>query len=668
MMSAENHQRGFGYVFDRLAIIGVLLVAAGLRWMTPGLVEFKYDEAHVLGMAQEIASGRYWPLLSGGTSIGVQRSAMDAYMLAIPLALTGGSPQAAVIWLGMLGVLAVALTYLLGRWMGGRMAGLLAALYMAANPWLVFYDRKFWAHIQVLFSVLLLLLAWQVMVHQRHRSRFWFPVVAALQLLTHVLALVQALSWLGAFLAAPRRWLHKETLWGALAGLALLAPYLWALGGRVVAVGAGSALQMAQSAAAGGEVGGGSLTERWGLLWQLAGGDRIFELTGTGARLNGWDRALWWAGWLTLILAAVGFLRVLLWLRNERRRPGAILLLAWMIGPVLALSFGPLTVYLQYWTVLLPLPAIFFALALSWPLAQTQPRRNWSLSIAVWRPLLVLLVSAMLLTVWAGAWGSVLARIDAGAGRQTFGRPLREWQAAVKAADDWAAKLGLEQVKVLANGVDPGQDGEPAAIAALMGNPPYARFLHLTGQMPALLLHAHQPSLYLTAISEMRPMLETLGEEVWTGSGDDPIRLYVLPAAPDAGLQITSLSAPPTFDVGMALTGYAFPQPWLAGQEVLATLVWQVTSPPPGVGARDFTAFNHIVRAGTDEKVVQVDGLALLSRDWWPGDVLYQAYRVTIPEAGAYEWIVGLYSREDGGRAQVTSGGDSVSLPVRVEK
>jgi len=129
MMSAENHQRGFGYVFDRLAIIGVLLVAAGLRWMTPGLVEFKYDEAHVLGMAQEIASGRYWPLLSGGTSIGVQRSAMDAYMLAIPLALTGGSPQAAVIWLGMLGVLAVALTYLLGRWMGGRMAGLLAALY-----------------------------------------------------------------------------------------------------------------------------------------------------------------------------------------------------------------------------------------------------------------------------------------------------------------------------------------------------------------------------------------------------------------------------------------------------------------------------------------------------------------------------------------------------------
>ena len=668
MMTVKSRQRGFESVSYRMAMIGILFIAAGLRWAMSGLVAFKYDEAHILGMAQEIASGRYWPLLSGGTSIGVQRSALDAYMLAIPLALTEGAPQAAVIWLGMLGVLTVALTYLLGRRIGGRMTGLLVALYMAANPWLVFYDRKFWAHIQVLFSVLLLLLAWQVMVRHRRHARFWFPVVAALQLLTHVLALVQTLSWLGAFLTAPRRWLHKETLWGALAGLALLAPYLWALGSRIATVGAGAAVQRAQSVAGGRDAGGQLLTDRWGLLWQLAGGDRIFELTGTGARLTGWDRALRWGGWLTVILVAIGFLRVLLWLRNDRRRPGALLLLAWTVGPVLALTFGPLTVYLQYWTVLLPLPAIFFALALSWPLAQAPTRWRRSLSIAWVRPLLVLLMAMALLVVWAGAWGSVLARIDAGGGRQTFGRPLREWQAATSAADAWAAKLGLEQVKVLATGVDPGQDGEPAAIAALIGNPPYARFLHLSGQMPALLLHAQQPSLYLTTIPEMRPMLEALGKEVWTGSGDDPIRLYALPAAPDADLQVVALPQPQIFDAGMALTGYAFPQPWPAGQDVLATLVWQVTDPPPGVGERDFTAFNHIVRAGTDEKVAQVDGLALLSRDWWPGDVLYQAYRVTIPEAGAYEWVVGLYSRADGDRAQLLAGGDSFALPVRVEK
>ncbi len=666
MMTIELRQRGLGDVCHRMAVIGVMLIAAGLRWASPGLVEFKYDEAHILGMAQGIASGRYWPLLSGGTSIGVQRSALDAYILAAPLALTGGSPQAAVIWLGMLGVLAVALSYLLGRLMGGRMTGLLAALYMAANPWLVFYDRKFWAHIQVLFSVLLLLLAWRVVVARGKRARFWFPVVAALQLLTHVLALVQALSWLGAFLAAPRRWLRRETLWGALTGLALLAPYLWALGRRVAAAGAGAALQMRWATAAGGEAAGQSLAARWALAWQLLGGDRIFELTGTGARLNGWDQALWWGRWLTLLLMAAGLLRVLLWLRDERRRPGAILLLAWLIGPILALSFGPLTVYLQYWTVLLPLPALFFGLALSWPLARTQTGRRWSPG-GVWKALIISLAAAALLTVWTGAWDSVLARIDAGAGQQTFGRPLSQWQAAADAANDWAAKLGLEQVKVLADGVDPGQDGEPAAIAALIGNPPYARFLNLSGQSPALLLHARQPSLYLTTGRKMQPVLEDLGEEIWRGEGDDAIRLYKLPAAADANLSLTPLPQPQVFDAGMALVGYAFPQPWPAGQTVLATLAWRVTDPSPEVRERDFTAFNHIVRAGTDEKVVQVDGLALLSRDWWQGDVLFQTYRLSISEAGRYEWRAGLYSRVDGGRAQLASGGDSVSLSVRVE-
>ena len=110
MLTVTGRQRGFYFVFYRMAAIGVLLVAAGLRWVRPGLVEFKYDEAHIFGMAQEIAAGGYWPALSGGTSIGVQRSALDAYLLAIPLALAGNSPEAAVLWLGMLGVLAVAMT------------------------------------------------------------------------------------------------------------------------------------------------------------------------------------------------------------------------------------------------------------------------------------------------------------------------------------------------------------------------------------------------------------------------------------------------------------------------------------------------------------------------------------------------------------------------------
>ncbi len=202
----------------RLLVILVLWLAAALRWAQLGLVEFKYDEAHILGMAYRLAGGDSFPILSGGTSLGIPRGAFSIYVQAIPLALAGTRPELAVWWGAALGVLAVALTYLLGRRMAGSQVGLMAALFMAANPWLVLYDRKLWAHIQVFFSVLLLLLAWNVVVRNRSRSAFWFPIVAILQMLSHVLALVQVLSWLGAVLIAPRRWWRRQTAWGVFGG------------------------------------------------------------------------------------------------------------------------------------------------------------------------------------------------------------------------------------------------------------------------------------------------------------------------------------------------------------------------------------------------------------------------------------------------------------------
>ncbi len=652
----------------RMIIVGILLLAAWLRWTQPGLVEFKYDEAHIFGMAQGIATGHFWPVLSGGTSIGLPRAALDAYILAIPLSLTGGSPQAAVIWLGMWGVTAVALTYLLGRLLAGPRAGLLAAAYMGLNPWLVFYDRKFWAHIQVVFSVLLLLLAWRVVARDSNRARFWFPVVAALQLLTHVLALVQALSWLGAVLVAPRRWRRKETLWGALVGVALLLPYLAALARRALQASTPQVVAVTTHATAGGQ----TLSDRWRLAWQLISGDRIFELTGLGVRGTPWDAMLAWGSWVIGVVALFGVgVTLVRWLRPREEglsRTSAILLLAWGVGPWLALSFGPMRVYLQYWTVLLPLPALFFAIGLDWAWRRLVIWREGSAMNPAYaiRTGGAALAVALLLVIWAGAWLSVLDRIDAGAGLATFGRPLQDWQEALGEANGWAQKLGLDQVKVLAQGVDPGQDGEPAAIASLIGNPPYARFLDLGGPTPGLLLHATQPSLYLTTSSTMDALLTALGEEVWRGSGAEPMRLYLLPSAPDSGIQARLLPEPQNFDVGASLIGYAFPDPWPANEPVQVILVWRMGAVSQQARQSDYTAFNHIVRRGDEAKVAQVDGMAMLSRDWWPEDVIYQFYTVTIPEAGEFEWLAGLYSRVDGSRSQLPSGGDTVVLPLKV--
>ncbi len=638
----------------------ILMTAAAFRWYRPGLVEFKYDEAHIFGMARGIASGGFWPVLSGGTSIGLPRSALDAYILALPMTLAGHSPQVVIIWLGMLGVLAVALSYELGRLLAGRTVGWLTALYMALNPWLIFYDRKLWAHIQVLFSVLLCLLAWQVIRRESSRARFWFPIIAALQLLTHVLALVQLFSWIGGVLAAPRRWWRKSALLGGAIGLVLILPYGWALArwwlGKTASQTPMPQTSLTLPTAS-------DLIARWKLGWVLFGGDRIFELTGSGARVTDWDLGLRVVAWAVASAIALGMIRTLWWLQDGERRQRAIFLLAWTVGPFLALSFGPWRVYLQYWTVMLPLPAIYFALGLSWlRLRALSPPWPVAKSTA-----LALTVFALFF-LWDVAWMDVLARIDAGAGRQTFGRPLQDWQEGLTTANRWANELHLNQIKVLARGVDPSQDSEPAAIAALIGNPPYARFLDLSGPTPGLLLHVEEPSLYLITGPQMDVILAQVGEEVWQEQKADPLRLYLLPPSTDVHLPIQRLSPPPTFDLGVSLIGYAFPTPWPAGEPVQVTLVWRMQNPTQTARENDFTAFNHIVAANSENKVAQVDGMALLSRDWWPDDVLYQSYFVTISEPGDYQWLAGLYSRQNGARGQILTGGDTVVLPFTVKR
>ncbi len=625
--------------------------------MQPAVVEFKYDEAHIAGQALDLARGGALPLLSGGTSLGIQRGPLDVYLLALPLKLLGGHVEGAVWLLASLGVLAVALTYALGCRVGGTRVGVLAAWLMAANPWLVFYDRKLWAHIQAVFSVALLLLAWRVIVQARPRAAFWFPVVAALQLLSHVLALLQALSWLAALVVAPRRWvaMRRSLGWGLAVGIVLLAPYAWALrqhGGPWALGGAGRA--------AGPDV-GPALADAARLLT----GDGLHVL----AALPRATHASWQiTGELLFPLAlflGLGLLRLVIRLRNPATGAGARLLLAWMIAPTLLLLFGPLRPPLQYWTVLLPLPALLVALGIEWVVSASArllaPRR-----MAAFAGVGVLLPALLLSGVWAASSTDLISEVNRGAGATTFGPPLARWKVVLDAARGWAGRLGTQEVRVAVNGVDPGYDGEPAAVAALIGNPPFARFVAPTTP-PALLLAHDRPSLYLWTVDApaTERQLGKFGEVVWTGelaAGRPPARLYRLPPATAAGLEIQPLAPAPVFDVGLLLLGYKLPETARAGVPFQMTVVWRVLDPPAAVRVRDMTAFNHILDA-QGASAAQADGLALLSRDWWPGDVLIQPYELTLP-AGVYRWRTGIYSRADGGRAQLAAGGDSVDLPA----
>jgi hypothetical protein len=531
---------------------------------------------------------------------------------------------------------------------------------MAANPWLAYFDRKLWAHIQVVLSVAIFLLAWQVVIEQRRRAAIGFFVLAALQLLSHTLALVQGLSWLAALLVAPRRWLHCATVLGVTAALLLLTPYALALWNRLEQ----SAVEPLQAlrAFASQSIMTQSVTAMSPTA-QVGGMGAIFAhqlLTGSGlSSVAGLpeDANIWWlAGrWLAapLIWLMIALGSIVLGRSGNRR--ALAFLFAWLLAPSLLLAVRRQQVFLQYWTVLLPLPALLFALGVGWMAGQRQEWRHWQRWLAAW------LLPAGITLIWIAGYLQVLEVKDSGGGTP----PLRAWRQALTVARQQAQLEGVQEVRIAVNGVDPGYDSDAAVTATLIGNPPYARFLAPVDP-PALLLAYQRPSLHFWGIDggASEAQIAQLGQLVWRGErsqGQLDARLYRLAPFTELLLEYTALSPPPAFGAGLQLLGYEFPMEATARRPFTVTLFWRVLDPPWSVRERDMTAFNHILAADSS-MVWQMDGLALLSRDWWPDDVLLQRYSAQLP-TGVYVWRTGIYSRSDGGRAITDAGKDSVDLP-----
>ncbi|MBN2303141.1 MAG: glycosyltransferase family 39 protein, partial [Anaerolineae bacterium] len=130
--------------WELAALVGVLLLAAGLRLGAPGITEFKRDEANMAQKALDLVHGREFPLLGLSSSINVPNPPVSVYLFALPFA-ASDNPVVAVLFVGLLNVIAVALTWVLARRYYGPVAALVAGLLYAASPWAAIYSRKIWA-------------------------------------------------------------------------------------------------------------------------------------------------------------------------------------------------------------------------------------------------------------------------------------------------------------------------------------------------------------------------------------------------------------------------------------------------------------------------------------------------------------------------------------------
>jgi hypothetical protein len=385
---------------ERVTLAAILAVAAVVRLWRLDLMEFKADEAQACRLALAVVdhlrgaapAGQAFPLVGLLSSVGVPNPPLFIYLLALPLAVVR-DPLAAAAAIALSNVAAVGLCYLIGRRYFSPFVALTSAALYALAPWAVIFSRKIWA--QDLLPVLLggfLLAAHAFLVERRPRALAWLLVLAAAAMQLHLSALILA-GALAALLFAGRAAIRARWLvLGAVAALALCAPYLLHLahtrGSDFAHLGAwrheSARLVPAEDR----------------LLWALrfplsiTGADQTDALVGTQAP---------WVFPFSLATGLMAFGGLLWRCGRDRRTPlfsSRLLLAAWFVLPTLGLAATGAVPFIHYFIVLYPLAFLGLAAALE---------AGWR-----WRPALSGTVLAVCLAGYA--W------LDAGLYRTVTGR------------------------------------------------------------------------------------------------------------------------------------------------------------------------------------------------------------------------------------------------------
>ncbi len=621
--------------WEWLALGAILLLAAVLRLDAPGISEFKLDEAHLSKLALDMARGRDFPLLGIGSSVGIPNLPVSVWLFALPYWFSS-DPTIATVYVGLLNVAAVGLTWWLARRYFGPGAGLVAALMLAVSPWGVIYSRKIWAQNLLPPFVILTVGTGMMGVLENERGGRWlvahfFLLAVTVQIHYAALVLIPLTLWM---LWLGRRNLTRRmtTAIGVVAALAV--------------VGSGALWLMTRERGidwrAFGQGGLGLTTEALYHFTITVSGNAIHSLAGAEAYQDYLaevpDIVLLQTlfGWLVILSAAgAGYAA---W----RRGPGLgrrvrLTLLAWLILPVALFSVTWTPTFPHYLIPLMPAAYILFGAGASavWRIVRGRsPARGRS--AATFIAGLLLVFAAM--QTWNTA--TLYAFLDSHPTPGGFGTPLHYL------LDVRNAVLAARPNDVLIVGVsdDPRFDQDAAVWEVLLYD--VASVRPLDGRHTAVYSLADGPlALHTAAFNQQaEPALSApcAGDERRFDLRPGEGYYAVCPAAPNEAL-IVRAPGPPyaTFANGARLVSAAI----LAGDAPAIRLAWEADGPLPG----DYQVFNHLLNAG-GQRIGQRDGPAWPGRYWRDGEIVVHDFPlpadIDLPSAEVLR--VGMYQLIDG--------------------
>lgn len=141
-----------------IILIGILLLAAFFRlWRIEVLTEFLGDQGSAGVIIYEAWKEHTLPLAGPTISTGQRPGPFYYYLIAPPLLLTGFNPLAPAVWTALLGVLGVALLYIVGQRLYSPGIGATLAFLYAVSPQVIKYARNNWNPTTIPVFILLLI-------------------------------------------------------------------------------------------------------------------------------------------------------------------------------------------------------------------------------------------------------------------------------------------------------------------------------------------------------------------------------------------------------------------------------------------------------------------------------------------------------------------------------
>jgi 4-amino-4-deoxy-L-arabinose transferase-like glycosyltransferase len=641
-----------------LLLIAILLLAVLLRIAWPGITEFKYDEATVARAALGLIHHGVWPTHGVTSSLGIPHPPLTAYLLAIPFALTR-NPALAAAFMGVLGVLAVWLTYLLGKRYFDERVGLIAALLFTISPWAAFYSRKLWSQNIPAITLLFMLSLYALAVDRKpralagalitlgaltglHLGGFAFVGVLILTLLLH-----PHIFKPGDSPGTPPAWWKWAAI--GLVGLILLSlPYTMQFVSGQTSL--SDAFASAESS------GGARSLSHLPIFYtaDIATGQHFEALTGGKFRnplgrfpLPDLDGPLNWTEvWLIITAMAYLAIKTLVLAFRRFKTPANqqttaasrhALLALWLAMTIVmwTLSRGELLPhhFIQtYPAQLLALSIMLVdgidALGRRWPPA----KKIATTVVAIW----LIVLTAWHTTTYLGMLHFV-ATTPNGEGHAS---PVRDMWAAARQARQLAAPQDLPVV-VHTFGDDPDQEGGAAEFDALLGD----------------------LNLYLvdgTNVEVLPP-----GEYVWLKTGENGTYKVELRSGEDVPGPAGGLAAHLVNGVNLQGIIPATQSPIKPGQPLELFLFWDVWGIPP---VPDDYSFSVQLYTADGVRQGQVDDHFLRTTYWRPGDRIRTRVAIPVspdaPPDGPYHIVVVMYVYLPGGETQNVDYLDAAGNPA----